>query len=295
MARSGYDALTASSLNLSYDSDYASPKLFENKYFSATSPYYSTYTHNLGYIPSVFLFRKLSSTEWAHGMKDYMAQTPFYYAYYDDLLRLTSTQARVGCIYNVNTSAKVDEGTMAMFYLDPVENAEVSFKNTGPRISIARDGYDAQSGHPKDFKVDSRFDTFKVYKTGTLLLECPSVIAQTDTRTVYFEHNLGYIPFFTPLVPYTTNLHNIYFSGGGYTIPTNINVSNLSEYNFARVISTSSDEEEVVRVWVTSTRLYLQLFRQNYYGSTTFEERNITMNYTIFYNRVDEEFNLLEN
>lgn len=300
VARSGYDAKMASSLNLSYDSDYISPKIFWIKEAKpSSSPYYTDFTHNLGYIPSWFAMRNIDNTNWCHAMVDDDILLAYNKSFTEPFVEMDSSKARVRRLLNQGSPS--DVSTTLIAYLDPVVDASATYtpSKKRPFVTVAKDGYNAKTGHPKDMKLDSRFDTFKIYKTGTLTLNAPEVTTteagEVDTRTAYFEHNLGYIPFYTPLVPYQNELHFIYFNRFGEDIiPEPVNVSNLSDFTLSNILATSPWVSERILVYITSTRLYLVFKREGYYGGITFPARTINMKYTIFHNRVDEELDLLE-
>jgi hypothetical protein len=299
IARPRFDAKTASPLNLSYDSDYASPKIFWIK--SATpedSPYYEDYEHNLGYVPSYFAMRNIDGTNWCHAMPDDDTQLTFEKLFLESFVEVDSSKFRVRRLLDHGTPS--DIGTTLIAYFDPVEDADVSFtpSEIRPHITLAKEGFNAKTGHPKDMNIDSRFDTFKIFTTGTLTIDAPEVtttgIGDVDTQTVYFEHDLGYIPFYSPLVPRRNELHFIYFSRSGPDdIPEPVNVSDLSDFTLSNIIATGPVISERILVYITATRLYLVFKREGYYGGETFPARTINMKYTIFYNRIDEELNLL--
>jgi hypothetical protein len=296
VAREGYDALTASDVNLSYDSDYASPKIFMNKLATpSSSPYYTDFTHNLGYRASFFGMRKLNSTSWCHAMAD--DDTLLTNEFMSPFVESYENKFRVRRLIDSGGSP-VDTGTAVIGYLDPVEDADVTYTDDSnrPFLAIAKEGEDAQ-GHPKDMNIDSRFDTFKVYRTGTLTLNATAVTIPTagtyNTQSTYYTHGLGYVPFFTPLVPYQSELNYVFFNRGGYTIPSTINVSELSDFRLSYITGAGTSTQEQVRVYITSSRLYLVFRRSSAWDDEGFPARTINLNYTIFYNRVDEEFDLL--
>lgn len=55
--------------------------------------------------------------------------------------------------------------------------------------------------------------------------------------------------------------------------------------------------DETVYVYATTTQLVIKYVRTDSqaFGYSTFPARTVNLSYTVFYNRVDEEFNLLEN
>lgn len=299
IARSGYDIRTAGNLNLSYDSDFDSPKIFWIR--SATpssSPYYTDFVHNLGYIPSFFAMRNIDDTKWCHAMTDDDILLTYNKFFCEPFVEVDKTKYRVRRLLDNGTPSDVGTTLIGMF--DPIVNMEANydFNKKTPHIVVAKSGENIKGGHPKDMNIDSRFDTFKIHSTGTITINAPEVTTSdagvVDTRTAYIDHNLGYIPFYTPLVPYNNELHFIYFNRVGEDIiPEPVNVSELSDFRLSNILATSSWISERIQVYVTSTRLYLVFKRESYYGEFTFPARTINMKYTIFYNRVDKELNLL--
>lgn len=296
-ARKDYDTRTASSLNISYDDEYVSPKLFLHKFFSKNTSHVSEFEHNLGYTPSGFAFRKLNSKDWCHGIPGYDCLAPFKYFYHEDILRLYKNKIRVGTVYDTNMNTDVDLGTSVLLYLDRIDTSEPNqYRSLRPRVVVAKQEHHAKKDHPIFANIDTRFDTFKIFKTATLTLNAPSVTLnamQKDERVVSFTHGLGYAPIFTPFVPYQSDLPTIYFSNTGTpTTPTNVNVSNLSDYTLSNHIGTGNSYSEIVKVWVDDQKIYLGFERESFYGPLTLPVRNIIMKSTIFYNPIDEEFDL---
>jgi hypothetical protein len=77
-------------------------------------------------------------------------------------------------------------------------------------------------------------------------------------------------------------------------IPTTIDLNSLEDIKYVYGGATVFDDE-VIEVYVTTTQLVVKLHRM--YGGfsyNTFPARTITLNYTVFYNKLNEEFNLLE-
>jgi hypothetical protein len=70
-----------------------------------------------------------------------------------------------------------------------------------PYIAISKAGFDADTADAKDLKFDSRLDTFKIKKTGRLILNVPAQRINDGERYEYFarwRHQLGYRPFYHP-------------------------------------------------------------------------------------------------
>lgn len=156
-----------------------------------------------------------------------------------------------------------------------------------PRISAGIEGEDLHDTNISERMMDSRLDTLKIFKTGLLTLSLPAETlayhADSVVHTTNIVHGLGYPPMYFP--PATINM-----SVGG----------NINE-NFGAAHSGFGYAFETVDVYVNSDKLYLRCIRcsngEDAFGSPTgdrvFPAETLTLYYTIFYNDISEEFNLL--
>lgn len=149
-----------------------------------------------------------------------------------------------------------------------------------PCISVGVKGKDLRETNLSERMMDSRLDTLKIFKTGLLTLELPAETlaykADSVAHVASVTHGLGYPPMYFP--PYAINMSYI-----GSLIPAfNIN-------------------GETFDVYVDSNKLYLRCIRCSYGdngfgepgGDLVYSARTISIYYTIFYNDISEEFNLL--
>ncbi len=164
-------------------------------------------------------------------------------------------------------------------------------------IKVSKEGVNVETAVNKDLLVSSQFDTLKIFRTGELVLLCPTEDVPGNTNVYYtktFNHNLGYIPAFLPLI-YDTPApveDGPIIVGGEYIVndldDTPIPVTPGWGPTFTG---------EFVSVLVTSTQLILSVrrFWQDFFGGPPEEwaESTATLYYTIYYNKVNEEFNLL--
>jgi hypothetical protein len=161
-------------------------------------------------------------------------------------------------------------------------------------IKVSKDGFDVQTCANKDLEISSQFDTFKVFKTGTLTLSLPQeTLADEEevTHTISYTHGLGYQPYCFP------NVHAMPQEIYEWNESGNIIVNDLEEL-YPQLIPWGWEPsvEEIISVNATSTDFTISVLRYNYDyipGDRTFVARDITCYYTIFYNRMDAEFNLL--
>lgn len=164
-------------------------------------------------------------------------------------------------------------------------------------IKISKEGKDVKACQDKDLILSSEFDTFKIGFSDRLTLTYPnwsynytgSPISRTDSA--YFEHNLGYIPYYTPRCLDESAPSSPMGTGTLY-INEAIQGGPLVNY------SPPSWIRGLVNVYVTNTRLYIEVTREFNYAteneSGTWYGGTVYMDYTIFRNSLSEEFNLLE-
>jgi hypothetical protein len=235
--------------------------------------------------------RKIDSTKWAHGIRDFA-----WYLYGSDIVSSTDNSFSLQRPYNSVGTATIDTQCSALLFahdLGEDSSSEFELEETDrPKLLIMKDDKD-YNNNSLDMTLDSRLDTFKVFYNGDLSISASSVTlaaGNSDSSTTNYSHGLGYAPFFTPMVAYKVDLGTI----GVSPIPTNINVNDFEDSNIdtgGAAILTG----EVVYVYVDTDKIYLKFERTNNGASShTFPARNISMNFTIFYNSIDEEFNLLE-
>jgi hypothetical protein len=166
-------------------------------------------------------------------------------------------------------------------------------------IKVSKEGTDVKTATSKDLLISSEFDTIKIVKTGELVLSLPSetVTGGLSERTTTVAHGFSDIPLYSPMIrgylyglddflggDYITRLE----SGGDYI------VNDLSEVRIPAGGYSPALSGEYSSVQINATNLILSVTRFEFMGfPQDFGAREATLYYTIFYNRVDEEFNLL--
>ena len=280
IARPGYGYPQEESKNYSFDSEYETPKVFACVVGGSIS-----YAHNLGYQVQFVNMRNLDGTNWAHGLRD-----QDWYTYEPGVVSSGENFFSLSRPLD-NTATEMDTGVSALLFVDPISGSNQTLTiDTSPKFVIKKEGY-SMDNNLVTSQIDSRADTFKVFTNGDLTLSAPSVTkssGQSDSITVSYAHNLGYVPFFTPIVPYKVDLNTVGLS----PIPATVDINSLEDMNYQPGIV--ADSGEVVYVYITSTSLYLKFVRTNLgLSDKTFVARTLNMNYTIFYNDISEAFNLL--
>lgn len=289
VARKGKDLNGIAPKDLSFSSEWKTPKIFMQ---TDTSQDLS-----LGFTPSFMGFRQLNDSIINPTSGITYEYEPAGFTTDDFTFSLSSTQNSDSGITVTDTGVSVekysgtfgghsweDENAFALLFFDPLEGTVPSEYQIGNGVVLlsAQEGMDVYN-HPYNLTVDSRFDSFKIAHTGTLSLSIASeTIGMGEDPSIYttsFAHNLGYPPVYLPEV------------GTGWIID---HTENSFIVNDRLGTLPSPISGPILDVWVDSSKLYLQLTRfsasdwDRYYGS-----QSITMYYTVFYNQIGEEFNLL--
>ncbi len=155
-------------------------------------------------------------------------------------------------------------------------------------IKVSKPGVDVKTAVNKDLLITSELDTNKIALTGSLSISLPSETLDTENvlRNTSATHGLGYIPIFSPAI-----LGDIYQedlqTGGDYTI------NDIGDILVPAAGYSPATQAEESNIYIDDDKIYLYINRFVMFGSETFGARTATLYYTIFYNRVDEEFDLL--
>lgn len=155
---------------------------------------------------------------------------------------------------------------------------------------ISQSGQNVISAAHKDLIWSSQFDTLKVLYAGTLTVSLPdeTLNNKVKTYTATYTHSLGYIPFFLPHAIQALN----------QVEPTNSSaVFNVNDANQVAIPAGGFSPAlagEMANVYATTTTLVLEITRFEYAMSPAdFGPHNATLDYTLFYNKVNETFNFL--
>jgi len=165
-------------------------------------------------------------------------------------------------------------------------------------IKVSKRGVDVETATPKQLIFSSQFDTMKIRKTGTLTLNLPGETFGGEPYTEFYRiheatymHNLGYIPIFLPrvteMVSYLGEEVSHYRKS---FIVNDLEEKDIPIYGYGLVVG------EYVSVIMKSDRLILRVVRENYSYEPLdvfFAGRKATLYYTIFYNKINEELDLI--
>lgn len=285
VAKAGEDIQTTSRQNLALDSRLVIPKIYKS--FRRTTD--GSTAHGLTYPPQFLTMREITTSPQVYAHATDGGWTV------DGVSNLSSADDT-----NVNiVKYSGDVGMWCMVLLDPCEQPTTDPLPTeidGPRLIVSES---VKTDPDYKHRLDSKYDTLKVARTGTLTLNVPSVNLsnmQEDTRTGSFTHGLGYIPFYAPFLPYLSYVDEFYLlNEGAADIPTTVLLNDLEAIEIPKGIAGYEyPYAEWAYIWVDDDKLNLKYFRVNFdFSAYTFPARTINLNYTIFYNRIDEEFNLL--
>jgi len=172
-------------------------------------------------------------------------------------------------------------------------------------LKISKENEDVLTTESKNMLVDSDFDTFKIYKSGTLTLNVPEETLQEEEKeyTATYNHNLGYKPFVLPYVavnignPATYTL-NVSTSPIQYEVLTPYVVNDVANFQILPGPFGFGPNFifENIKVETTASQLKLVVGRTTYLLSgnqVKFTASQANLYYTIFYNQADTEFDLL--
>lgn len=292
VAKRGENAKTTADKNLSFSSEWKTPKIFMQ-----TS---SNWTNTIGYVPNFMGFRQLNNSvpatflspynsyyknggfntgDYCHSLPSYMGDS----IAWDGITLDENGNLLVSPFYDYYASTWEDENAFALLMLDPIDGSPPSTYDlgSGGLYILAKEG-DAKTNFPTRNSVDSRFDTFKIAKTGTLVMNVPAetIIAGSGDSiyTEVVEHKLGYPPVYLP-------------EAG---IGMRLDLTESFIVNDILGLGNSYDSDPILDVYVNSDNLIMRYRRQDYiYMDTEYNALTITLYYTIFYNEIGEEFNLL--
>jgi len=298
IARKGFDARYCADKDLSFSSEWKSPKIFKQ-----TS---KNWTNILGYLPSFMGFRQLNSSvpftalnnyEYISGGFDtncFTHDNPALISYPDFMgVSIFDQDVILSPYYGYTWGTDwYDENLFALLFLDPLFGTPPTTYplRSGGVYLLGKGDVDVRTSFPYDNAMDSRFDTLKIFKTGTLELKAPAktfaVSEAYQTYTAEIEHNLGYAPVFLPE------------AGVGWALDSSLDDDSfIVNDNLGRLPADYAgiNSAPILDVWVDDTKLYMRLWRfANDWSTRAYSEITITLYYTIFYNKINEEFDLLE-
>lgn len=292
IARPGRDVRGLDPKDFALNTDYMLPKIYKQK--TVTSDI--NLTNDLGYPHGSWAFRRLTSSSYyrkdSPGTGPYSPFVPsnwfsgsIYSSIFtgDEYTYFNSASTETGVITNgviVDSSQvkiKIPTGDTSLSVILFAESLgatsnDVQLPNK-PHIKIGVEGQGLSNTNLSEQRMNTKLDTLKIAKTGTLTLSLPAETlaykADSKSYVASVAHGLNYPPMYFP--PST--------------------------------VSTGFVAQESTDVYVDSTNLYYRVIRcslgddafENPGGSRVFSAETRTFDYTIFYNDITEEFNLLEN
>lgn len=286
IARPGKDVRGLDDKDFSLNTEYMLPKIYRQE--TVTSDV--DLTNELGYPHGSWAFRKLTSSSYYR--KNNEAVSPFDYdnwfagSIYSNIFAgeytyFNSASTEDGVVTNgaiVDASKikiKIPSGDTSISVVLFAESLTSTSNDIDlprkPSISIGTNGKGLEKTSISDQRLNSKLDTLKIFKTGTLTLSLPgetiSYKGDSVAHVAELTHGLGYPPMYFPPTAVSSG-----FVGG-----------------------------ESTDVYVDSNKLYYRVIRCSYGdsafgdpgGDRTYSASTRTFDYTIFYNDITEEFNLL--
>jgi len=152
-------------------------------------------------------------------------------------------------------------------------------------VKISKPGVSVLTGENTDLIKTSKFYTFLISRTGELVINLPAetLTGTSKTYTATYSHNLGYVPFHQPTGEFFVD----YGDGGDYI------VNDICDQIVPAGAFGPTTEGERAIIYVTTSSLVLKIVRNSMFFGIPFNKRKATLYYTIFSNRVNEEFDLL--
>jgi len=213
VAREGYDVTTAADKDFALDSDRFLPKIYKVKRVDpgADPADEVTIDHDLTYPPRGITYVEVDDS-------------PLIVAYQTQGINADDNNVYVtpGVSLDYSTSpysATNNTGSYVLLMLDPLGTPGIEPTPLSGDQPIVRVG--GEDGDP-DYKrkIHSYYDSLKVFLSGTMTIEAPAIDFGDDDNhwyTATVDHNLGYIPMFSPFVNYSIELNAHYqWSGQWY-------------------------------------------------------------------------------
>ena len=249
----------------------------------------ASWVNPLGYIPSFLAFRRLGADTPDIGYDVFTGEE---YTY--SLIATKPDPFDLGVTFITDDLSIIpfegDDGAYALLFLDPLEGDPPTTYPLGKGgvYLLGAGDVDVKTAFPYFNSMDSRFDSFKIFKTGTLVLNLPEEVVPTNAdsvvHTAVIEHNLGYPPVFLPEATV----------GWGINIEEDF-ILNDNLGSIGAPYTIGIDGEPHIDVFVDSENLYLRYTRPSYsFMDKEYGAGSITMYYTIFYNEIGEEFDFLD-
>lgn len=309
IAKSGKDVSTAGDKDLALDSSKVLPKIYAIKKFTPSDSIISS-SHGLTYPPMFLTYRE---TRYLHDNTSFPLFNPVRYTYEnglksnypDNTLKVDSSN------YADDTwiGSDANRPHYVTFFLDPLKTPSSDPNPTTSSIPRLKIGANVATQADYKNRIDSKYQTLKVAKQGTLTANIPAKTTSlgADNNTIgsnqmnwySTSHGLNYAPVFAPFgIPSIGLDLNLCYRAELGGIPSSFKVNDISNLMVENRYSTDFEEYENferVFLYVDSSNIYIG-YRRYTFSETevTFPARTVTVDYTIFNNPITETFNLLD-
>lgn len=310
IARPGADALTVKGKDLALDSNLQLPKIYKSKRVTTAT----SISHGFDYPIQYLAMREITTSpkKFAYALPEltsYPIQPYPNISSDDTYLHLAPFPAFVGLPANI----PADKAVWGLFLADPCVEVETQVPQTRKSGPVVKIGGKAMGDADYELSMSSHYDSLKVAKSGMLTLSVPSwnapaatmgidpisgfdvVIPSRNFVSTDTLHGLDYVPYYMPFLSNRIDVSEVYLFPD--SIPSVINLDEIQTifgptYGWPR-----PSVGEYVYIWVSDSKICLEYERLNWdnYNTYSFPARTVNLGYTIFYNRVDEEFDLLTN
>jgi len=190
-AKTGHNALTTEPKNLAFSSDFELNKIAKIKRFTSQG----SVNHGFNYAPKFMSMREITASPLKMGWGN-MCEVD------DEKIHSYIGTHTTNFSYDNYQSAS-DSATWAIIFVDNLTEGNFKKEIHGGVILVGNGDSDY------DYKIHSKYDTFKVMTTGRLTVNASQYDngsgGGVKTTTATYNHNLGYVPIFAPFVDYEIN------------------------------------------------------------------------------------------
>lgn len=288
IARPGKDVRGLDPKDFALNTKYMLPKIYMQKTVTSNT----NLTNELGYPHGSWAFRRLTSSSyyrknteavgfydpsnWYSGSIYSNLFTGDEYTYFNSTSTETGVVTEGAIVDSSQIKIKIPTGDTSLSVVLFAESLGTTSSDiqlpSKPYIAIGVEGESLSETNLSEQRMNTKLDTLKIFKTGTLTLSLPAetLVYKADSKAYVASvaHGLNYPPMYFP----------------------------------PETVSTGFVGQQSTDVYVDDTNLYYRVIRCSYGddafgypgGNKNFSAENRTFNYTIFYNDITEEFNLLK-
>jgi len=288
IARPGKDVRGLDPKDFALNTKYMLPKIYMQKTVTSNT----NLTNELGYPHGSWAFRRLTSSSyyrknteavgffdpsnWYSGSIYSNLFTGDEYTYFNSASTETGVVTDGTIVDSSQIKIKIPTGDTSISVVLFAESLGATSNKVSlpirPHIKIGIDGENIENTNLSEQRLNTKLDTIKIAKTGTLTLSLPAETlaykADSKAYVASVAHGFDYPPMYFP----------------------------------PRTVSTGFVGQQSTDVYVDDTNLYLRVIRCSYGdnafespgGDKVFSAETLGFDYTIFYNDITEEFNLLK-